>query len=240
MEMGDDEKMYALSLPKLVAEIVSKARRMAAKPLPKSMEERFVKNALDVPVLSIRREESGVSIHGEDKATKEGAATEVESTCTSQQSSSSTSLKEEDSQESTTSISTTATSVAQEDQDSEITSLLRLRTSLDFLLKSYIPSTLVPLMEPLINKTIDWTPLTAHLERISALKKEAQALRSIGENFSRKRVLGEEDEGREEVKKRKKEEEEKRKKGVSQGVRKLAKADRSGMKSLASFFGKKG
>lgn len=239
MDMGDDEKMYALSLPKLVEEIVQKARRMAAKPLPKSMEERFVKSAMDVPVLSIRREESGLSVHGnEGQATVEGATeTETESL--------STSKEEGESQDSTTSVETAATSISSttstpEDQkDQEIAHLLRLRTSLDFLLKSYIPQTLHPLLSPLFSKSIDFSPLTAHLARIAALKKEAQALRSIGENFSRKRALGEEDEGREEIKKRKKEEEEKKKRGVSQGVRKLAKVDRSGMKSLASFFGKK-
>lgn len=238
MDMGDDEKMYALSLPKLVEEIVRKARRMAAKPLPKSMEERFVKSAMDVPVLSIRREESGLSVHGnEGQPTVEGATeTETESQ--------STITKEEDSQDSTTSVETAATSISStstpEDQkDQEIAHLLRLRTSLDFLLKSYIPSSLHALLSPLLSKSIDFSPLTAHLARIAALKKEAQALRSIGENFSRKRALGEEDEGREEMKKRKKEEEEKKRRGVSQGVRKLAKVDRSGMKSLASFFGKK-
>ncbi|CZT16065.1 uncharacterized protein RCC_01905 [Ramularia collo-cygni] len=255
MDMGDGDRMYALSLPKLVAEIVHKARRMASKPLPKSMEERFVKDALYVPVLSIKREESGMSI----QSTTAGAEMEGNS-----QSSSSTKDKAEDSQNSSTrdekedsqssstrdkeqdsqkSLSTTATSTIPsdpQDKDMEIANLLRLRTSLDFLLKSYIPSSLFPLLEPLISALIDWSSLTAHLARLAALKKEAQSSRSIGDSFSRKRVLGEDEQDKEDVKKkRKKEEEAKRKKSVGQGIKKLAKVDRTGMKSLSTFFAKK-
>jgi hypothetical protein len=232
MDMGgdDNEKMYALSLPKLAEEILGKARRMAMMgPFPRSMEEKFVKSVLDVPVLSVRREESGMSVHDEGKET---GAEEEES-----QNSSNAAATVGDSQKS---ISTAATSIPEQDseeENEEIPPLLRLRTSLTFLLKSYIPSPLAEILEPLIAKSVNWDPLTRHIERVDALKKEAQALRSLGENFSRKRGL---DEDVEEGRKRKREEEVRNsRRNVSQGVRKLAKVDRSGMRSLASFFGKK-
>lgn len=259
MEIGDDEKLYAFSLSKLVSETVQKARRMAARPLPASMEDRFVKGPLTTPVLSVRREQSGISIHDEvtegastEGATTEGASTEGASTDPDPESQASTI-----SATTTTSIETAATSISTtssqleakveeeerggeaEESDIIITPLLRLRTALSFLLNSYIPTSLHPRLEPLIAQHIDWTPLTLHLDHVAKLKKEAQAMRSIGESFSRKRALGEDDETKEEARKRKKDEEAKAKKGVSQGVKKLAKVDRSGMKSLKSFFGAK-
>jgi hypothetical protein len=235
LELGEqeEEKMYALSLPKLVKEIVEKARRMASKPLPKSLEDKFIKGQLEIPVASIRREESGVGVHG-DSVAPGAVIEEDESSQDSNISGTPTAASAE-----TAATSTCIPEQQQQKKDAEITHLLRLRTSLDFIRNSYLPSSLSQKLDPLIGTSIDWTPLTVHLAKVTAMKKEAQQMRSIGENISRKRVLGEDEEGREEIKKRKKEEEDRRKKGVSQGVRKLAKVDRSGMKSLSSFFGKK-
>ena len=245
MDMGD-EKMYALSLPKLVKELVSKAKRMSARGLPASMEDRFVKLALDVPVLSIKREESGVSLVNEDSTA--GAESQPSSGADSQESSTSTTT--------TTSVETDATSISitgsggaeggktSDSGTSEIASLLRLRVALNFILTSYVLPKLKNRLEPLLVDPklidIDFTPLDKELARIAQLKKDAQALRSLSDNISRKRAHEVDEEAGEKAaeKKRKLEEEEKKKKNVSHGVKKLAKADTSGMKKMSSFFTK--
>ncbi|EGP90514.1 uncharacterized protein MYCGRDRAFT_90773 [Zymoseptoria tritici IPO323] len=61
MDMGDGDKMYAFSRDKLAGVLVEKARRMVGGEggLPRSLEARFVKGVLDVPVLGERREGQG-------------------------------------------------------------------------------------------------------------------------------------------------------------------------------------
>jgi hypothetical protein len=88
---------------------------------------------------------------------------------------------------------------------------------------------------------VDFSPLDKHLALINQLKKEAQALRSMSDNISRKRSADEDEDVLEkaEAKKRKKEEEEIRKKNMSRGVQQLKKADTSGMKKLSAFFAAK-
>lgn len=256
-----DEKLYALSLPKLVKELVSKAERISARGLPASMEDRFVKQALDVPVLSIKREESGVSLVNEDSTagadsqessttstSVETTATSVPSGAESQESSTSTSKK------SPHNVETNAASVSMgssggkggkhNDTTSEIVSLLRLRVALNFILTSYILPKLKERLHPLLSDAkvidIDFKPLDKQLAHISQLKKDAQALRSLSDNIWRKRAHEVDEEIGEKAaeKKRKLEEEEKKKRNVSHGVKKLAKADTSGMKKMSSFFTK--
>ncbi|KAJ4382391.1 hypothetical protein N0V86_002726 [Didymella sp. IMI 355093] len=53
-----DETMYRVSHTKLLAVLMAKAERMVKNGLPPSMEDKFVKTALEIPVMSIRREES--------------------------------------------------------------------------------------------------------------------------------------------------------------------------------------
>lgn len=53
-----DETMYRISYSNLVSLLVKKAERMVKTGLPPSMEEKFVKSALDIPVMSIRREDA--------------------------------------------------------------------------------------------------------------------------------------------------------------------------------------
>ena len=61
MDAGD-ERLYSLSKQNLLAVLTEKAKRMVRKGLPASMEERFVKRELAVPILSVKREESSISI----------------------------------------------------------------------------------------------------------------------------------------------------------------------------------
>ncbi|KAF2464720.1 uncharacterized protein BDR25DRAFT_396594 [Lindgomyces ingoldianus] len=242
-----DEKMYRLSNEKLLELLVKKAERMCAKRLPPSMEDKFIKPALEIPIMSIKREESSISLasetvsNGIDADNSQGL---------------STSSTNPDSQTTTlaATTSTTATSISTSEEISqhtlltppEVPHLLRLRTSLTYLLSSYISPTLRLLLLALLKDPTsptsshpDFTPLEAHLSVIAKLKSEAAALRSISDNISRKRGFEDDEKVAErEEKKRKKEEEEKRKKSESRGIKQLKKVDTSGMKKLSSFFTK--
>lgn len=238
LDMGDGEdRMYQLSIPKLLAQLEQKARKMVERGLPASMEEHFVKRALEVPVLSIKREESGVSLADEDATP--GAESESTSAATSQ-------LTEASAATSSTAATSIAPTPPEDDKPAvsdKVHHLLRLRTSLNFLLTSYLPSALRTTLQSSLTSSsspIDFTPLDNHLTHLAGLKKQAQALRSLSDNISRKRSAEDDEEALEkaEAKRRKKEEEDFKKKNMSRGVQQLAKADTSGMKKLSSFFTK--
>ncbi|EFQ91323.1 hypothetical protein CFE70_010113 [Pyrenophora teres f. teres 0-1] len=217
-----EETMFRISLEKLSAVLLKKAERMVAKGLPPSMEDKLVKTALEIPVMSIKREESSVS-------TTEQTCTEATTTTTT-----------------TTTTETTSTEQTTTEPPQPLTTpptihpLLRLRTSLTYLLSTYIPASLRPTLHPLTLSNPLFAPLTTHLAAIAALKSEALALRSISDNISRKRAIEEDDDkvAEREEKKRKKEEEEKRKKSEGRGVKQLKKVDTSGMKKMSAFFKK--
>jgi Ydr279p protein family (RNase H2 complex component) wHTH domain len=120
--------------------------------------------------------------------------------------------------------------------------LLRLRTALNFITTSYLPShlhrTLSTLLQTQSPAIIDFTPLDQHLSHIADLRQQALASRSLGD-YSRKRALDEDEETRADKKRRKDEEEKKRKAGESRGVRELKKVNVKGMKKMSDFFAKK-
>lgn len=224
------EKMFRLSNEKLLAELVKKAHRMAANGLPASIENHFVQEALRIPIMTVQRTES-----------QEAATPTADADSTTPPTSTSTSQP----QPSQASATTEATSIDpyQSSVPENITSLLRLRTALNLLFSTYIPSTLhTPLNNLLASPTgpISFAPLEAHLAHIATLKREAHALRSLSDNISRKRsgVNDEEAEERQAEKKRKKEEEEAKKKNTSRAVKQLGKVNTTGMKKLSSFFTK--
>jgi hypothetical protein len=242
LDMGNgDDKMYQMSTSKLAAVLVAKAKNMVKKGLPASMEERFVKQALEVPVLSIRREESSVSIAPEDAT----PGAEGETTETSQESSTSSLTATT----TTATVSTAASSIATTPAEfqplaaSDITNLLRVRTGLDFLIASYVPTTLRTAVQDACKSPaspVDFAPLDKHLEHVAGLKKQAQVLRSLSDNISRKRGADDDEDAldKAEAKRKKKEEDEIKKKNTSRGVQQLAKANTTGMKKLSSFFTK--
>jgi hypothetical protein len=235
LDMGDGEdKMYQLSMQKLAAALAAKANRMPKGRLPASMEERFVKQALETPVLSIKREDSSISIAAENATS--GAEDKDETSQTPTTTSDAT-------------VSTPGTSVAVtpvEDKSiatDEITGLLRVRTALDFLVVSYTPTSLRTAIKDILKaptSPVDFAPLDKHLEHVAGLKRQAQALRSLSDNISRKRSAEDDEEAldKAEAKRKKKEEEEIKKKNTSRGVQQLAKANTTGMKKLSSFFTK--
>lgn len=243
LDMGDDEdKMYKLSTSKLATVLISKAKNMVKRGLPVSMEERFVKQALEVPVLSIRREESSVSIAPEDVTTV--PSSEDTATGTSQESSTSTSTATSNNNNTTsTAASSVATTPVEAQPANDIANLLRVRTGLDFLVTSYVPPSLHTAIHDVCKSSassVDFAPLDKHLEHVAGLKKQAQVLRSLSDNISRKRGADDDEDAldKAEAKRKKKEEDEIKKKNTSRGVQQLAKADTSGMKKLSSFFTK--
>ncbi|KAI5270170.1 hypothetical protein E4T47_06363 [Aureobasidium subglaciale] len=222
------EKMFRLSNEKLLAELFKKASRMVADGLPASLESHFVEEALRIPMMAVQRTES----QGEETPSTD-TDTATPSTATGQ------------SQPSQTSAVTEATSLtsASDSTPDDITSLLRLRTALNLLFSTYIPSSLhTPLNTLLKSPTspADFAPLDAHLGHIADANRRAQALRSLSDNVSRKRSAynDEEAEEREAAKKRKKDEEEAKKKNTSRAVKQLGKVNTTGMMKLSSFFTK--
>ena len=228
-----DETMYRLSHAKLLSILLKKAQRVVKNGLPPSLEDKFVKSALDVPVMTIRREESTLSAIASESGTSAPGGGDSQASTTAQ-----------DAQSQATDLTTPddpdLPSKPTLETPDAIPHLLRLRTALTYLTSSYLPPTLQPTISALLAASTapDFTPLTAHLAAIATLKSEAAALRSISDNISRKRGLEMDEEkiAEREEKKRKKEEEERRKKSESLGVKKLRKVDTSGMKKMSAFF----
>ena len=231
-----DETLYRLNTGKLLQELLDKAKRMVSSGLPPSMEEKFVQKALEAPVLCVRRQ---------DTSTSEVLPDEVPTRLPNSEANES-----QNSTLTTPSESSAITDITCPDAESQptafvgISSLLRLKTALDYLLSSYLPPNLSAELSSYLDSSdssLDFSPLTKHLSHLITLRAEAIVARSLA-NVSMKRNLGDDDEAIETrvEKKRKKEEDEKRKKlGESKGVRDLKKVDTKGMRKLSDFFGGK-
>ncbi|KAH8160032.1 hypothetical protein CIB48_g8211 [Xylaria polymorpha] len=265
VEAGD-ERMFQFSEDKLMSEVLCKARRMSTRPLPHSMEEKFVVKPLEAPVLGIKRETTTTVTTA---STEESAETiqDESSTSTSASASGTPRLKVETS-ESQASVSSTdsGTSLASEAStaatsltsssgedgaaeallpamvaSAEVVSLRRLRTAFNFLCSSYVPPSLVTLLRAKLSTQpgVDFAPLDTYMSELTRVKQEAAAARSAGD-YARKRVLDDEEVAERAEKKHKKEEEDKRKKaGESRGVKNLKKVNTAGMKKMSDFFKKK-
>lgn len=252
VEAGD-EIMFRMSEEKLLGQLLHKAKRMVREGLPTSMENKLIRKALEVPMMSIKREDSSkhvLAIEEQDN----GASTETpdSQSSTSTVNSASTSFS---------GISTVATSISEEalniptkrtadprlpsvDAPQQVVELLRLRTAFLFICSNYI----FPNLASRLNKALstptsptDFKPLNDHLAHLAKLRQEALAARSIGD-YSRKRAIEDDDETleiRAEKKRRKEEEDKRQKAGVSVGLKKLQKVNTTGMKKMSDFFKKK-
>ncbi len=235
-----DEKMYRLSEEKLLSELVLKAENMIARGLPSTIEERFIRKALETPILVLTREESTIS---EANASQNDTA--MSESTMSEAADSQISTTTSDSKASATSAATEMTIPDEPISPSNPTSLyhlLRLRTAISYILSSYVPPSLSTSLETLLSSAqspIDFVPLNRHLADIAKLRAEALASRSLGD-FSRKRSMYEDDavETRAEKKRREEEEVKRKKAGESRGIRDLKKVDTKGMKKMSDFFGK--
>jgi hypothetical protein len=243
----DGDTSFRLSEIKLVKELLSKAEKVAAGGLPASLEERFVRRELELPLLSVRREDSSISDTTE-KASQEHPLEASQNGEDSQMSNASCSFAPTTAS-STSVASGTQTPLTQPDSQVEVSDdrnavrrLLRIRTALSFIISSYVPAHLSARIEAVLQSPtspVDFTPLTEHLKHIAELRAKALESRAMY-NMSRKRGLEDEDEAvtSREEKRRKEEEDKKKKAAESRGVRDLKKVNTSGMKKLSAFFGK--
>ena len=242
VEAGD-EKMYRLNLEKLLEELLLKTKKIVKSGLPASIEEKFVRKALEAPVIVQSREQSSFS--QATKASQEEITVAESAPLNSAESQSSSTTVE-----TTISISSAVTEVTIPEignsgtTTDEVRHLLRLRTAFSYIVSAYLPSFIanaltLKLASPA--SPIDFTPLNNQLAHLASLKAQALALRSLSD-FSRKRSANDGDDEAVEAraeKKRKEEEEDKRKKAwESRGVRDLKKVNVTGMKKMSDFFGK--
>ena len=235
-----DEKMYKLNDERLLNELMLKARNMIANGLPTSMEERFIRKALESPIVPIKHEESTVS----ERNTSQVDTPLSESISSDSQTTAQTSVL------TNSSASSVDTEIPIPDgsnpaaSESELYGLLRMRTALFYMTSAYIAPSLAASLSSLLageSSPINFKPLNERLYYIAKLRADALAARSLGD-FSRKRNAFEEDEAAEsraEKKRRKEEEEKKKKAGEPRSLRDLKKVDTSGMKKMSDFFGKK-
>ncbi|KAI1826745.1 ribonuclease H2, subunit B [Xylaria intraflava] len=257
VEAGD-ERVFRFSEEKLTAEILSKARRMSARPLPRSMEEKFVVKPLEAPVLGRKREPPTTVKQASTETVEDGSSTPASAAGTqslkTEASESQASVLSADTGKSGT--STPATSITAPEDESqamaeallpamiaspEVVSLQRLRTAFNFLCSSYVPPPLATMLKAKLAALteVDFAPLDAYTSELSRVKQEADAARSTYD-YTRKRVLDDDELAERAEKKRKKEDEEKRKKaGESRGVRDLKKVNTTGMRKMSEFFKKK-
>lgn len=245
VEAGD-ELMYRLNEAKLLSEIISKAKKMASD-LPKSMEDKFVKKALEAPVMSTKSAQAPAPappllLTEESSVDSRSAADAASSNATTP----STEMSE--SQFSAASTSTAATGSVASRDDLEIVSsslvpgpeilrLQRLRVSFSFILSSYLPPSLSAALKAQLPSQIDFKELDTYLDTLQKLRQEAAASRS--NDFSGKRTRDEEEDERLEKKRKLAEEEKLKKANVSRGVKNLAKVNVTGMKKMSDFFKKK-
>lgn len=251
-----DETMFRMNETKLLKEMMLKAQRMSRNGLPESMEEKFVRKALEVPMLSIKRDEGFMHelIKGEEDAAlaESGISTPTTESDNSQASVLTAASSSTEISTAAASFSSDTTIVASKlelvkpiiDAPDGIADLLRLRTAFSFICSSYLQPHLTATLKGLLSSPdtspTDFSPLDTHLAHLAKLRQDAVAARSLND-MSRKRTLedDEEDESRAE-KKRKRDEEEKRKKaGESRGVKNLKKVNTVGMKKMSDFFKKK-
>lgn len=235
VEAGD-ESMFRINENKLANAILEKAKRMREGGLAPSMEEKFVKKALEAPILVQKRQSTQTTTTAKPEAqTPTAESTDSQSTVAtteseaSQPSTAVTSFTEETVTESIVSAIEASTAILE---------LQRLRIAFSFICSSYVAASLTAQLENVLKKEVmvDFTPLDHYLAKLAKLRAEAMAAHSI--DYSRKRGL-DEDEDEALVKKRKIEEEKKKKSLESRGVRDLKKVNTTGMKKMSDFFKKK-
>ncbi|KAL8823840.1 MAG: hypothetical protein Q9191_005508 [Dirinaria sp. TL-2023a] len=239
VEAGD-EKMYRLSKDKLLQVLIVKARRLVASGLPLSMDEKFVKKALERPLVGVKRQQSSAS---ETAAVSQDESPVIESSSHDKSESQASTVSSISSEQSAGTTLTTPDEKSPAGQTEEVLQCLRLRVALSFMMSSYVPCSLVTSLNAVLaseSSPINFKPLDDELALIAKMRSEALASRSLAD-FSRKRGMDDDEAAdlRAEKKAKKEEEEKKRKASETRGARDLKKVDVSGMKKMSDFFGKK-
>ncbi|ESZ94007.1 hypothetical protein SBOR_5585 [Sclerotinia borealis F-4128] len=252
-----DEIMFRINEEKLSKELLQKAKKMVKHGMPASMEEKLVRKALDIPVLSIKRGESTQEELKEEASTQEESGTSTPRTESqdTQAADSSADTAASSVSEASTAVTSTSGDLASNTEDEKtsipsidapegVADLLRIRTAFFFICSNYIAPHLSDILKDFVRSSaspVDFSPLESHLAYLTKLRQDALAARSMGD-YSRKRAtVGDDDEIETRAeKKRKLDEEDKRKKaGESRGVKNLKKVNTSGMKKMSDFFKKK-
>ncbi|KAL8766262.1 MAG: hypothetical protein Q9209_006915 [Squamulea sp. 1 TL-2023] len=236
------EKMYRLNMDKLALELVAKARRMSSAGLPLSLEAKLVDKALEMPMISFKREASSIS----SISTQNVSCTDSPlATTVMTQVNVATGESSESEVSDQTNVNISDQQPPPEVPNDFLRDLLRLRTALNFIISSYLPTSLTFTMQTILGSPsgpIDFKPLDEHLAYLANLRLKALVSSPLS-NISRKRSMVEENDEAAEAKaqkRRKKEEEEKRRKiGLTKGIKDLKKVDVTGMKKMSDFFGKK-
>ncbi|QSZ30410.1 hypothetical protein DSL72_004933 [Monilinia vaccinii-corymbosi] len=251
-----DETMFRINEGKLCKELLQKAKKMVKHGLPASMEEKLIRKALDIPVLSIKRgEETTQEGLGEEASAPAESGTSTprtESQATQTTDSSADTVASSFSEALTAATSSDLASAPEDkkigilsiDAPEGVADLLRIRTAFFFICSNYVAPHLSDVLRKSLQSStssVDFSSLDRHLAYLTKLRQDAIAARSMGD-YSRKRAMVGDDEEIETraEKKRKQDEEEKRKKaGESRGVKNLKKVNTSGMKKMSDFFKKK-
>ncbi|EFQ98183.1 hypothetical protein MGYG_01219 [Nannizzia gypsea CBS 118893] len=237
-----DGIMFRFSEKKLMEELLLKAERMVKNGLPASLEAKFVRQALEPPMIGASKLTSAQS--NDETNDNEKDAQPIQSTSDSQtslemtttQTSQSTAITEPtDSQE--------ETPLPKSNYSPEIAHLMRLRTAFSFIQTSYLQPDLSAKISEILSSSsspTDFTALDEYLHNLAKLRVEAQASRSMYDMSRRKRGYEDDETAEEKAEKRRKaqEDEKKKKASVSRGVRDLKKVNTSGMQKLSSFFAK--
>ncbi|KAI4865934.1 hypothetical protein F4820DRAFT_275109 [Hypoxylon rubiginosum] len=176
------------------------------------------------------------------------SSTETTTTTASEASTAATSIPEESTTTTTITNTTTTELLPAVHASDDVVKLQRLRGALQFMCAKYLSKEhstqlfdKLKAQDPPSSAAtgVDFAPLDAYLEKLSALRQEAAASRSAAD-YSRKRPLDDDEIAERAEKKRRKDEAEKRKKaGESRAVRDLKKVSTTGMKKMSDFFKKK-
>ncbi|KAJ6096166.1 hypothetical protein N7486_006912 [Penicillium sp. IBT 16267x] len=239
VEAGD-EKMLRFNETKLLKELITKAERMATQGLPPSLEERFIRQALAAPLMSVKRDDVVMSITSDAKENDGETSTNSDER---QDSPSTMATSTTPSVSTPAGESTPVPQPAGEDNAfaENVARLLRISTALAFMKDSYLPKALCIRIDELLatpESPLDFKPLTDRLKELVELRAEALSSRTMSD-FSRKRALDDEEvEARAEKKRKKDEEDKKAKASESRGIRNLKKVNTTGMKKMSDFFGK--
>lgn len=246
MVEADSEKMYRLNYEKLLQELVNKAKRMVTKGLPLSMEEKLIRRPLESSTFYEKYGEAlnQNAVQGMDNLRPEplsdGQLISLENSSSSNESS--RTPKDPIALDSSSIHSLSDTYQEQSSAPNRVADLLRLRTSLFFILSNYVaPHISETLTKLLLNSShiADFGPLDSRLGEIAKLRNRVQDTR-LTDDFSRKRSRLSDQDDEIQIGKRKKENEgKKRQAGGRSGTNALRKVDVSGMKKMSDFFKKK-
>lgn len=242
----DDEKMYRLNEGELAKELIRKALRMTEGGLPPSIEEKFIKKALEVPATKETFENNCKSDSPLVEEKKKGENLSVKGDQLKKIDPLPSMIRSVD-DEPTTNMTLINSELLSDDHlaqkliyKDEVSDLLRLKTCLLFIISNYITPHMGEFLKNLLfvqNSVISFISLENHLTKVAKLRQDAVNAR-FNDDYSRKRVRPGDDDSETRAEKRKKEDKLKKSVSCSRGVNALKKANISGMKKMSEFFKK--